>query len=62
MEEYLSLKLPDERYAFSYRNDYPTDATSLLTHEDIRLIVDQELKAIKAKAWKSAIRRPRRKH
>lgn len=62
MGEFLSLKLPDERYAFSDCSNYSTDLTSLLTHEDIRLIVDQELKAIKAKAWKSAIRRPRRKH
>ena len=62
MGEYLSLKLPDEHFAFSDRSNYSIDVPSLLTHEDIHLIVDHELKTVKAKAWKSAIRRSRRKH
>lgn len=62
MGEFLSLKLPDGHFAFSDRSNYPTDVTPLLTHKDIHLIVDHELKAIKAKEWKSAIRRSRRKH
>lgn len=62
MGEYLPLKLPDEHFAFSDRSNYSIDFPTLITQEDIHLIVDHKLKAVKAKAWKSAIRRSRRKH
>ena len=62
MGEYLSLKLPDGHFAFSDNSNCSTAVIPFLTQKDVHLIVDHELKAIKAKAWKSAIRRPRRKH